>query len=112
MDEPLSIAFKQACNGEFRDVTRCRGHIVHAFYCAFWGLFQFDNYKTAIDSIISLSPEEEFQLKFVNLESGKKRSACWRYGYKRGNCWGSFGSILQFDGNSSDQSQIVILKFY
>ena len=38
----------------FRDVTVKREYVAHAFYCAFWGLFQFDDYKTAIDSIIML----------------------------------------------------------
>lgn len=72
MDHVLSLAFQQACNGEFRDVTRCRGHIVHAFYCAFWGLFQFDNYKTAIDPIISLSPEEGVPAKICEPGKWKK----------------------------------------
>ena len=73
MDEPLSIAFEQACNGEFRDVTHCRGHIVHAFYCAFWGLFQFGNYKSAIDAIISLSPEEGVPAKICEPGKWKKK---------------------------------------
>lgn len=73
MDEPLTVAFEQACNGDFRDVTRSRGHIVHAFYCAFWGLFQFDNYKTAIDSIISLSPEQGVPAKICLPGKWKKK---------------------------------------
>tara|TARA_B100000674_G_scaffold231075_1_gene190109 strand:+ start:828 stop:1865 length:1038 start_codon:yes stop_codon:yes gene_type:complete len=73
MDDSLSLAFEQACNGEFRDVTHCRGHIVHAFYCAFLGLFQFDNYKTAIDSIISLSPEEGVPAKICQPGKWKKK---------------------------------------
>ena len=73
MDKPLSVAFEQACKGEFRDVTHCRGHVVHAFYCAFWGLFQFDNYKSAIDAIISLSPEEGVPAKFCQSGKWKKK---------------------------------------
>ena len=73
MDSQLSTSFKQACEGEFRDVTKCRGHVVHAFYCAFWGLFQFDDYKSAIDSIISLSPEEGVSAKFCLPGKWKKK---------------------------------------
>jgi len=72
MDEPLLLAFNQACNNEFRDVTKCRGHVVHAFYCAFWGLFQFDDYKTAIDAIILLSPEEGVPAKISKPGKWKK----------------------------------------
>jgi ADP-ribosylglycohydrolase len=72
MDQALSVAFEQACNNEFRDVTRSRGHIVHAFYCAFWGLFQFEDYKTAIDAIISLSPEEGVPAKICEPGKWKK----------------------------------------
>ena len=56
-DELLTV-FDQAVNNIFRDVTVNRGHILHAYYCAFWGLFQFNNYKDAIDAIICLGPEE------------------------------------------------------
>jgi ADP-ribosylglycohydrolase len=73
MDEPLSVAFEQACSGEFRDVTHSRGHIVHAFYCAFWGLFQFHDYKSAIDAIISLSPEEGIPAKICLPGKWKKK---------------------------------------
>lgn len=72
MNKSLSIAFEQACNNEFRDVTVCRGHVVHAFYCAFWGLFQFEDYKTAIDAIISLSPEEGVPAKICEPGNWKK----------------------------------------
>jgi len=54
----LLTAFDQAVNNIFRDVTVNRGHILHAYYCAFWGLFQFNNYTDAIDAIICLGPEE------------------------------------------------------
>ena len=73
MNKSLSIAFEQACNNEFRDVTVCRGHVVHAFYCAFWGLFQFDDYKSAIDAIISLSPEEGVPAKICEPGNWKKK---------------------------------------
>ena len=53
--ELLLTAFDQACTNTFRDVTKNRGHIIHSYYCAFWGLFQFDDYKSAIDSIICLT---------------------------------------------------------
>ena len=56
--DELLTAFDQAVNNSFRDVTVNRGHILHAYYCAFWGLFQFNNYKDAIDAIICLGPEE------------------------------------------------------
>lgn len=69
----LSVAFEQAVNNKFRDVTKSRGHIVHAFYCAFWGLFQFDNYKSAIDAIISLSPEPNVPAKFCEPGKWKKK---------------------------------------
>lgn len=49
--------FDEASNNIFRNVTINKGHILHALYCAFWGLFQFDNYKDAIDAIICLGPE-------------------------------------------------------
>jgi len=56
--DELLTAFDQAVNNIFRDVTVNRGHIINAYYCAFWGLFQFNNYKDAIDAIICLGPEE------------------------------------------------------
>ena len=70
--EELLIAFGQACSNEFRDVTKSRGHIVHAFYCTFWGLFQFHDYKSAIDAIISLSPEEGVKSKICKPGQWKK----------------------------------------
>ena len=56
--DKLLIAFDEASRNTFRNVTINKGHIINAYYCAFWGLFQFDNYKDAIDAIISLGPEE------------------------------------------------------
>ena len=47
-------------------------HVVHAFYCAFWGLFQFEDYKTAIDAIILLSPEEGVPAKIYKPGKWKK----------------------------------------
>lgn len=61
--QELSEAYEQACSNKFRNVTVNRGHIVHAIYCAFFGLFQFDNYKDAIDAIICLGPEENVPAK-------------------------------------------------
>jgi len=34
------------------------GWVAYTFYCAFLVLFNFDNYKDAIDTIICLGPEE------------------------------------------------------
>lgn len=62
----LAQAYDQACENIHRDVTVSRGHIVHAFYCAFWGLFNFGDYRTAIDAIISLSPEAGVAAKFCS----------------------------------------------
>jgi len=56
--DKLLIAFDEASSNTFRNVTISKGHIIHAYYCAFWGLFQFDNYKDAIDAIICLGPEK------------------------------------------------------
>ena len=56
--DKLLIAFDEASRNTFRNVTINKGHIINAYYCAFWGLFQFDNYKDAIDAIISLGPKE------------------------------------------------------
>ena len=56
--DKLLIAFDEASSNTFRNVTINKGHIINAYYCAFWGLFQFDNYKDAIDAIISLGPVE------------------------------------------------------
>jgi ADP-ribosyl-[dinitrogen reductase] hydrolase len=71
--DELKIAYEQACNNQFRDVTKKRGHVVHGFYCAFWGLFQFDNYKSAIDAIICLTPELNIKPKFVEPGQYKKK---------------------------------------
>lgn len=70
--EELSIAYEQACTNSFRNVTYNRGHIIHAFYCAFWGLFQFDNYKDAIDSIICLGPKADEPAKISMKGKWKK----------------------------------------
>ena len=78
LDPPILQAFQQACNDEFRDVTHCRGHVSHAFYCAFWGLFHFDDYKTAIDAIISLSPVHGVPAKIC--EPGKWKKSEVRIG--------------------------------
>ena len=68
----LIKAYKQACLNEFRDVTNMRGYIVHGFYCAFWALFNFEDYRSAIDAVISLSPEEKVPAKFCS--PGKQKN--------------------------------------
>lgn len=71
--DELKIAFIQACSNTFRNVTIKRGYIVHAFYCAFWGLFQFDDYKTAIDSVITLGHIENEKAKIAIRGKWKKK---------------------------------------
>jgi ADP-ribosyl-[dinitrogen reductase] hydrolase len=56
--EVLRTAFDSARNNQFRNVTQSRGWVTHAFYCAFWGFANFDNYASAVDAIICLSPED------------------------------------------------------
>lgn len=68
----LKEAYNQACNNTFRDVTINKGHIVNAYYCAFWGLFQFKNYKDAIDAIICLSPTQNEPAKIAVKGKWKK----------------------------------------
>jgi ADP-ribosyl-[dinitrogen reductase] hydrolase len=70
--EELSVAYEQACSNKFRNVTCNRGHILNAFYCAFWGLFNFENYKDAIDSIICLGPVDGEPAKICIKGSWKK----------------------------------------
>lgn len=70
--EELAIAYDEACLNRFRNVTYQRGHIIHAFYCAFWGLFQFNNYKEAIDAIICLGPNEKEPAKIKMKGKWKK----------------------------------------
>ena len=62
-NELLIEVYLDACNNKFRDVTTNREHVIHAFYCAFWGLFNYNDYKTAIDAIICLSPNENTPAK-------------------------------------------------
>jgi ADP-ribosyl-[dinitrogen reductase] hydrolase len=54
----LRTAFDQARNNQFRNVTKDRGWVTHAFYCTFWGFVNFDDYGSAIHAIICLSPKE------------------------------------------------------
>jgi ADP-ribosylglycohydrolase len=61
--DEITAAYNQACDNKFRDVTKQRGFVLHAFYCTFWALFNFDDYKTAIDSIITLGPNEDEKAK-------------------------------------------------
>jgi len=68
----LLIAYNQACNNEFRNVTINRGHLVHSFYCAFWGLFNFSDYKSAIDAIICLGPSPDLPAKIAVPGNWKK----------------------------------------
>ena len=70
-DKNLKLAFIQAINNEHRDVTKARGWVVHAFYCAFWALFNFKDYKTAIDAIICLGPDKDEHAK-IALEGKQK----------------------------------------
>lgn len=56
-------AFKDACDNKFRDVTLCRGYVLHAFYCAFLGLFQFSNYQDAINHIITMGDNKYGSIK-------------------------------------------------
>ena len=74
MDEPLSVAFEQACNGEFRGNPLSRPHCP-GLLLSFWGLFQFDDYKSAIDAIIFSRRKRGFRPKFVNPKLEKKRGA-------------------------------------
>jgi ADP-ribosyl-[dinitrogen reductase] hydrolase len=65
--EVLRTAFDEARNNQFRNVTnRTRGWIAHAFYCTFWGFANFDNYASAVDAIICLSPEDGVPAKICN----------------------------------------------
>ena len=113
LDQPLSAAFQQACNGEFRDVTNCRGHVVHAFYCAFWGLFQFEDYKTAIDAIISLSPEEGVPAKICQPGKWKKKEV--RVGDTDTNAaitgalLGAFYGLVEISSDPVTNSNIQVL---
>lgn len=63
--DDIKIAFENACTNTFRNVTIKRGYILHAFYCAFWGLFNFNDYKTAIDAIITLGHTEGEKAKIA-----------------------------------------------
>jgi len=57
-------AYDQACNNTFRDITESRGWVAHAFYCAFWALFNFEDYKSGVDAVVSLGPEAGVKAKF------------------------------------------------
>ena len=70
--EEILTVFDQACKNIFRDVTVNKGHILNAYYCAFWGLFQFDNYKDAIDAIICLGPIQGEPAKIAIKNKWKK----------------------------------------
>lgn len=48
----LIVAHDDAWDGSYRDITENRGWVAHAFYCAFWALYHFTDYKTAIDAVI------------------------------------------------------------
>lgn len=53
--DELKLAYNQAVNNEFRDVTgTSKGWVVHAFYCAFWSLFNFNNVEDGINAVICL----------------------------------------------------------
>ena len=48
----LVNAYTDAKENKERNIREMRGWVAHAFYCGFWALLNFDNYKTAVDSVI------------------------------------------------------------
>lgn len=66
-------ALDQALDMTFRDVTVMRGWVVHGLYCAFYGLMSFDDYQSAIDAVITLSPEKDKTAYFSSF--GQKSSS-------------------------------------
>lgn len=53
----LEELFSYAVNNTFVNVANNkRGWVGYGFYCAFWALFNFDNYKDAVDAVICLGP--------------------------------------------------------
>lgn len=70
--DEIMLAFEQASKNIFRNVTENKGHILHAIYCTFWALFNFDNYKDAIDAIICLGPTEKEKAKICLKGKWKK----------------------------------------
>ena len=50
----LKIAIENSFNKDpkIRDISLNRGWVCHAFYCAYWSLLHFDDYKSAIDAVI------------------------------------------------------------
>jgi ADP-ribosylglycohydrolase/uridine kinase len=76
--QDLRTALDQAMRNEFRNVTNLkskedrtvvsesRGWLVHGFYCAFWGLLQFNDYAAAMDKIICLSSTENRKASFCS----------------------------------------------
>jgi ADP-ribosyl-[dinitrogen reductase] hydrolase len=71
-EKELLNIFNKALNNEYINVTKNRGHIINSFYCAFLGLFQFTNYKEAIDKIICLGPEKDIPAKIFYSGKYKK----------------------------------------
>jgi ADP-ribosylglycohydrolase len=87
-------------NNEFRDVTFCRGHVVHAFYCAFWGLFQFEDYKTAIDAICEPGNWKKSQVRVGDTDTNAAIA---------GALLGAFYGLSTLSSNPVTNSNIKIL---
>ena len=62
----LMEVYEKACSNQFMDITINPGHLINAFYCTFWGLFNFEDYKSAIDAIICLGSTENPKSKLCD----------------------------------------------
>lgn len=77
-DSKIHIAIKQALNGEVRDVRgKTKGWCVHGLYCALYSLFNFENFKDAIDSVIKLGGDTDTNGAICGALLG------WYYGFER-----------------------------
>ena len=47
--EEVTIAMEEAIEGVERDIVKSKGWVLHGLYVALYSLFQFDDYKSAID---------------------------------------------------------------
>ena len=62
-NQELIRLYSHAINGTFVNVAnKKRGWVGYSFYCAFLALFNFDNYKDAIDAVICLGPNSDKRL--------------------------------------------------
>jgi ADP-ribosylglycohydrolase len=52
-DEVIKGVLIQSLKGEDRNIIEQRGWVLHGLYCAFFALFNFNDYKSAIDYIIN-----------------------------------------------------------